>query len=176
MAVFAPHAAQSDFDKTLGQASLRFEEFSRKIAFMKDGQVSHSEQTPSSVGICLTGGRILCPARAAFQRRRRFQSVAICGYNHSMKTGIRDLKDNLSQYIRKLEAGERVVVTAHGRVVAELVRPAPERAGRSPFDHLVASGVITPPIETGDPLENCPDIRLAPGTASALIDADRDEA
>ena len=34
--------------------------------------------------------------------------------------GVRKLKDNLSRYIRRIEAGERVSVTAHGRVVAEL--------------------------------------------------------
>lgn len=94
-----------------------------------------------------------------------------------METGIRDLKDNLSRYVRRVEAGERVIVTAHGRVVAELVPPAAHRQDRiSPFDQLVASGVITPPDESGDPLEECPEIRLPPGTAAALIDADRDEA
>lgn len=94
-----------------------------------------------------------------------------------METGIRELKDNLSRYIRRIEAGERVVVTAHGRVVAELVRPAADREGRtSQFSRLIASGVITPPVEDGDPLEDCPKIRLPPGTAAALIDSDRDEA
>src|SRR5919198_87546 len=38
-----------------------------------------------------------------------------------MKTGIRQLKDNLSRYIRRVEAGQRIAVTAHGRVVAELL-------------------------------------------------------
>lgn len=94
-----------------------------------------------------------------------------------MDIGIRELKDNLSQYIRRIEAGERVVVTAHGRVVAELVPPAADRQGRtSQFDQLIASGVITPPVEAGDPLEDCPEIRLPPGTAAALIDYDRGEA
>ena len=94
-----------------------------------------------------------------------------------METGIRELKDNLSRYIRQIEAGERVIVTAHGRVVAELVPPSAGRQVRaSQFDQLIASGVITPPDETGDPLEDCPEIRLLPGTASALIDCDRDEA
>jgi prevent-host-death family protein len=94
-----------------------------------------------------------------------------------METGIRHLKDNLSRYIRRIEAGERVVVTAHGRVVAELVPPAGSRRGRtSQFDRLIASGVITPPGEDGDPLEGCPEICLPPGTAAALIDADRGEA
>lgn len=92
-----------------------------------------------------------------------------------METGIRELKDNLSRYIRHIEAGERVVVTMHGRVVAELVPPASQ--GRvSQFDQLIASGVITPPSEEGDPLEGCPEIRLPAGTGARLIDSDRDEA
>jgi prevent-host-death family protein len=94
-----------------------------------------------------------------------------------MEAGIRELKDNLSRYIRRIEAGERIVVTAHGRIVAELVPPAAGRHGRiSQFDLLVASGVITPPVEHGDPLEDCPEIRLPPGTAAALIDSDRGDA
>lgn len=93
-------------------------------------------------------------------------------------TGIRELKDNLSQYVRRIEAGERIAVTAHGRVVAELVPPAkPSRAGhRNRYDELVATGVIRPALEPGDPLEEWPDIRLPPGTAAQLIDADRGEA
>jgi prevent-host-death family protein len=94
-----------------------------------------------------------------------------------VKTGIRELKNNLSRYIRLIEAGERVVITAHGRVVAELV-PAGTATKRqlSRFDQLVASGAITPPSENGDPLEGAPKIRLPRGTATALIDSDRGEA
>jgi antitoxin (DNA-binding transcriptional repressor) of toxin-antitoxin stability system len=93
-------------------------------------------------------------------------------------TGIRQLKDNLSRYIRRIEAGERIAVTAHGRVVAELVPPgtASRARRRSPYDELVAAGVIRPALETGDPLEQWPDIRLPPGTAGELIDRDRGEA
>lgn len=93
-------------------------------------------------------------------------------------TGIRELKDNLSRYIRRIEAGERIAITAHGRVVAELVPPgATSKAGRSSrFDELIAAGVIRPPLEVGDPLEDWPDIRLASGTAAELIDSDRGEA
>ena len=94
-----------------------------------------------------------------------------------METGVRELRDNLSRYIRLVEAGERVVVTAHGRVVAELVRPNFVRPiDEGEFQRLVAAGVITPPAEDGDPLDDCPEIRLPPGTATALIDSDRDEA
>ena len=92
-------------------------------------------------------------------------------------TGIRELKDNLSRYIRRIEAGERIAITVHGRVVAELVQPGVEAKGtRSRFDELITSGVIRPPVEAGDPTEGWPDIRLTAGTAAELIDADRGEA
>jgi prevent-host-death family protein len=105
-------------------------------------------------------------------------NVATCGYNLAVtSTGIRELKDNLSRYIRRIEAGERIAITAHGRVVAELVPPGAKAKGTpSRFDELVASGVIRPPLEAGDPTEGWPDIRLPAGTAAELIDADRGEA
>jgi antitoxin (DNA-binding transcriptional repressor) of toxin-antitoxin stability system len=102
--------------------------------------------------------------------------MATCGYNVVMQAGIRELRDHLSRYIRRIEAGERVLVTAHGRVVAEFVPPPSTRRSYSDgLERLVAAGVITPPAEDRDPLENCPNIRLAPGTATSLIDSDRGE-
>jgi antitoxin (DNA-binding transcriptional repressor) of toxin-antitoxin stability system len=95
-----------------------------------------------------------------------------------MEAGIRDLKDNLSRYLRRIGAGERISVTAHGRVVAELVPPRSglRTAQRSRFDELVASGVIRPPVETGNAFEDLPDLRLPRGTAADLIDSDRGKA
>ena len=92
--------------------------------------------------------------------------------------GIRELKDHLSRYIRRIEAGERIAITAHGRVVAELVPPgtAATRRGPSRFDELVVAGVIRPPLESGGPTEDWPDIRLPRGAAAELIEADRGEA
>jgi prevent-host-death family protein len=69
-----------------------------------------------------------------------------------VRAGIRELRDNLSRYIRRIESGERIVITAHGRAVAELVPPASARADHIPaIDRLVASGMITPAMESGDP-------------------------
>ena len=92
-------------------------------------------------------------------------------------TDVRELKDNLSRHIRRVEAGEGIEVTAHGRVVAELVQPGTtaKRTSRR-FDELVASGVIRPPLEAGDPTEAWPDIGLPTETAAELIDAERSEA
>ena len=68
-------------------------------------------------------------------------------------------------------------MTAHGRVVAELVPPTrASMASRGRYEKLIATGVIRPALESGDPLEEWPDIRLSPGTAANLIDRDRGEA
>ena len=95
-----------------------------------------------------------------------------------ISAGIRELKNNLSRYVRRIEGGERVAVTAHGRVIAELGPPSVDAAdqGRSRYDELVAAGIARPPLETGDPFEDWPDLRLPPGTAAQLIDEDRGEA
>src|SRR5207247_9075188 len=107
--------------------------------------------------------------------REPIVNVATCGYTLFMiSIGIRELKDNLSRYIRRIEAGERIAITAHGRVVAELVPPGSKTRGTpSRFDELIASGVIRPPLEDGDPTEGWPDIRRPAGTAAELIEAAR---
>lgn len=92
-----------------------------------------------------------------------------------MGTGVRELKNNLSRYLRRIEAGERIAVTAHGRVVAELVPPTARGGERRPYARLLASGVVHAASDDGDPLEGWPDIRLPRGTAAALIDDDRGE-
>jgi prevent-host-death family protein len=84
--------------------------------------------------------------------------------------GIRELKNNLSEFIRRIEKGERFAVTTHGRVVAELLPPAASTgARRNRYAELVAAGVIRPAIKKG-PLPKLPSIKLPPGTAKALID------
>jgi antitoxin (DNA-binding transcriptional repressor) of toxin-antitoxin stability system len=90
--------------------------------------------------------------------------------------GIRDLKNNLSRYLRRLKPGEAIAITDRGRVVAQL-RAAP--AGESPggrYVELVAHGLIRPASEAGDPLAAWPKrpaIALPRGTAAALIAQDR---
>lgn len=45
-----------------------------------------------------------------------------------MKTvGIKDLRSNLSKYIRLVKDGEDIFVTEHNRIVAEITRPKPRK-------------------------------------------------
>ena len=38
-----------------------------------------------------------------------------------MRTSVRELKDHLSDYLRRVQQGEEIVVTSHNRPVAKLV-------------------------------------------------------
>jgi prevent-host-death family protein len=93
-----------------------------------------------------------------------------------ISTGIRELKNNLSRYVRRVEAGERVAVTDRGRVVAELVPPSGKAdPSRARYAALLEAGVVRPALEDGDPLADLPMLSLPPGTATKLIDEDRGE-
>lgn len=95
-----------------------------------------------------------------------------------MSVGVRELKNNLSRYVRDVERGKRVAVTAHGRVVAELVPPGGTRHGRretkkklSRWEQLLADGAIRPALEDGDPFEGEDTTPLMrPGEGLAILD------
>ncbi len=55
--------------------------------------------------------------------------------------GIRELRQNLSVHLRRVEQGETLEVTEHGRPVA-LLTPLPGRG--SVLDRLIAEGHATP--------------------------------
>ncbi len=93
--------------------------------------------------------------------------------------GVRELKANLSRYLREVERGEVVLVTDRGRVVAEL-RAAPETAeAESPVDRglrLLASRAPLSVREPHDPSAYAASpVHAAEGTARALLDAERGE-
>jgi prevent-host-death family protein len=71
--------------------------------------------------------------------------------------GIRELRQNASEYVRRAEAGETIEVTDRGRPVAVL-GPRPELTG---FDLLVAQGRVR--RATGHPSELPPPLPAVPG-------------
>jgi prevent-host-death family protein len=64
------------------------------------------------------------------------------------RVGIRELRQNLSVYLRRVRAGESLTVTERGESVALLI---PFTAAATPLERLVASGRASAP--QGDLLE-----------------------
>lgn len=88
--------------------------------------------------------------------------------------GVREFKDALSKTLAYVATGERVIITSHGKPVAELVPPS-ESPADAHFHALVARGQITPasalPAELG-PVE--PVKLLGNQTATELVLEDRE--
>ncbi len=98
-----------------------------------------------------------------------------------MTVGIRELKNNLSHYVREVERGKRVSVTAHGRIVAELVPPGTKRKAKaakklSRWQQMIADGKVTLAVEDGEPFEgeNLEAI-VAPGSSAAWLEWSRED-
>lgn len=68
--------------------------------------------------------------------------------------GVRELRQNLSAYLRRVAEGERFVISERREPVAVL-GPLPERD--DPWQRLLSEGRLTPPttdlLEVGEPIE-----------------------
>lgn len=87
--------------------------------------------------------------------------------------GIRELKIRLSSYIRRVQAGETIRVTARGRTVAIMSPPAePSSAARRQMEALARSGLII--LGNGrKPLGLNPPVRVTGKPLSKIILEDR---
>jgi antitoxin (DNA-binding transcriptional repressor) of toxin-antitoxin stability system len=92
--------------------------------------------------------------------------------------GVRELKNRLSEYLRLVRAGERVLVTDRGEVIAELGPPGQEPGQEGmprKLREMIRDGRVIAAAPRGDyryPVFP----RLAPdGTAERLIDEERGE-
>ena len=85
---------------------------------------------------------------------------------------VRELRQNLSVYLRRVESGETLSVTRRGDPVAVL---APLAGRGSALDRLVAEGRATPP--KGDIRDLPPPIKPAPGerSISEILEEQRGE-
>ncbi|MBX3142495.1 MAG: type II toxin-antitoxin system prevent-host-death family antitoxin [Trueperaceae bacterium] len=70
------------------------------------------------------------------------------------KIGVRELRQNASVYLARVQEGEVIEVTSRGRTVARIVPPT-----ESLWDKMMADGHIRPPLEGAPRLE---DIEPAP--------------
>ena len=62
--------------------------------------------------------------------------------------GIAELRQNLSRYLRRVEEGERLLVTDRNRPVAEL---GPPPSTGDALDRLIATGKVVRPTRRGVP-------------------------
>ncbi len=97
---------------------------------------------------------------------RQVPHVALSVLHFSMtRIGVRELRQNASQYLEKVKAGETVEVTDRGELVALLIPPTPAATVR---DRLIREGRLIPakgPWTLPDLLDIPPG---APSTAEAL--------
>ena len=88
------------------------------------------------------------------------------------RVGVRELRQNLSVYLRRIEAGETLEVTEHGHPVARLTPLPPQRM--SVIDRMIAEGRAYP--GKGGNLANWKPVDIGPGpTLSEVLQQMRDE-
>ncbi|MEX2211248.1 MAG: type II toxin-antitoxin system prevent-host-death family antitoxin [Gaiellaceae bacterium] len=73
------------------------------------------------------------------------------------RVGVRELRQNLSVYLRKVKRGQALEVTERGKTVARLVPPS---TGDEYWDRQIALGKVRPPSKPG-PLPK--PVKLPPG-------------
>jgi len=61
-------------------------------------------------------------------------------------TGVRDLRSDLAGAVRRAASGDRTIITAHGRPVAQL---APLDEAAPDIERLISSAALIPPRRTG---------------------------
>ena len=90
--------------------------------------------------------------------------------------GIKELKNNLSAYIREVRLGTRVLVSDRNRVVAELREPTPGYGAEQPLDpdlaRLIDAGIVSMPATPKGKLPQSP-VKLPEGLAERLLEEDR---
>ena len=91
----------------------------------------------------------------------------MCGHMWS-QMGIRELRDNLTEAIRRVRAGETIEVTRDGVPVA-VISPVPG----SRIDRLLAGGGVSRPLPLERRLKRLP--VTGPTTASRALEEDRAE-
>jgi prevent-host-death family protein len=65
----------------------------------------------------------------------------------ALEIGVRELRNNLSRYLDRVQAGEEVVVTDRGRAIARMLPLSGERT----IDRLVTRGIVTPAKQSKSP-------------------------
>ena len=87
------------------------------------------------------------------------------------RVGVRELRQNLSVYLRRVKAGETLEVTERGQTVARLTPQPPESL--SPLQRLIAEGRATAPTRSHRNLP--PPMKIDGVSVSEILQQMRDE-
>jgi prevent-host-death family protein len=79
------------------------------------------------------------------------------------RVGIRELRDNLKDYLEKVELGGTIEITKNGRTIGMIV---PKPSG-DPVDQLVAEGRLTPPRSGSGSIRLPRRVRPSPSSPSS---------
>ena len=91
------------------------------------------------------------------------------------RVSISKLKDQLSAYLKRVQAGETVLVMDRGKPVAKLERADPELDEDARYRRLVAAGIIRPGKKTSRrPALRPVDMGPNPGVLEALLEERRE--
>jgi prevent-host-death family protein len=85
-------------------------------------------------------------------------------HSEPVEVGVRELRDHLSSWLDRVEAGDEVIITDRGRPVARLT----PTSGRARLDRLIDEGIVTPAKRPRRPLPP-PTIRLRGITVEELV-------
>ncbi len=96
---------------------------------------------------------------------------------HIKTVGVKNLKNNLSAYLREVRSGRRVLITDRDEVVAELREPTMTdipTTGGTLRERWIHDGLVRPALAAKTPCPPSP-IKSPSGTSQRLIDEDRGE-
>ncbi len=91
--------------------------------------------------------------------------------------GVRELKAHLSRYLRRVKAGESLIITSRGEPVGRLIpaRPSTTEGEEARIAAMVAAGLAQWNGERFQPREPVA-VNQGPGTVSDLVVEDREPA
>ncbi len=109
--------------------------------------------------------KLVEPGRNRRKDGRELDKVATWSYSGCMRcVGVKTLKNKLSEYLRLVAAGERILVTDRDRVIAEVIPPEQGRSLLSSdavLAEAVRKGSITPAVlSPGSPPPRLPVARI----------------
>src|SRR6266542_4543479 len=96
-------------------------------------------------------GKLIPGFRDTLSGKSLAKDATVCVHMATNRVGVRELRQNLSRYLRRVARGECLEVTERGKPVAVL---GPAAESGSALRQLVASGRATPP--EGDLLDLAP--------------------